>query len=160
MQTPDGMSRRRRISAGEVSTSNCAPTYCSKRRSPMQIIHRPPNIFEPIGPYAQAIEATSVQRLLFISGTMGLEPNGLIDKDFQTQATRVWANIDATLISAGMSRKNLAKLTIWLANTDDWKLGAEIRQRYLGDHKVAMSVVQVGLVHPDWLIEVEAVAVE
>lgn len=126
----------------------------------MLIPHKPPNIFEPIGPYAQAIEAPSVKRLLFISGTMGLEPDGTLIKDFATQANRVWENIDATLASAGMERKNLAKLTIWLANHDDWKLGAEIRQRYLGDHKVAMSVVQVGLVHPDWLIEVEAIAVE
>lgn len=126
----------------------------------MLITHKPPNIFEPIGPYAQAIEATSVNRLLFISGTMGLEPDGTLIKDFSAQANRVWANIEATLASAGMGRKNLAKLTIWLANYDDWKLGAEIRQRYLGDHKVAMSVVQVGLVHPDWLIEVEAIAVE
>lgn len=126
----------------------------------MLILHKPPNIFEPIGPYAQAIEAPSVNRLLFISGTMGLEPDGTLIKDFATQANRVWENIDATLAAAGMERKNLAKLTIWLASYDDWKLGAEIRQRYLGDHKVAMSVVQVGLVHPDWLIEVEAIAVE
>ena len=53
----------------------------------------------------------------------------------------------------------LAKLTIWLANREDWRLGAEIRQRYLGDHKVAMSVVQAGLVDSSWLIEVDAIAV-
>lgn len=122
--------------------------------------HAPADIFAPVGPYAQAIEATSVNRLLFISGTMGLEPDGSLAKTFEAQANRVWANIDATLAAAGMGRKNLAKLTIWLANCDDWRLGAEIRQRYLGEHKVAMSVVQVGLVHPDWLIEVEAIAVE
>jgi enamine deaminase RidA (YjgF/YER057c/UK114 family) len=126
----------------------------------MLITHTPANIFSPIGPYAQAIEATSVNRLLFISGTMGLEPDGSLAKTFEAQANRVWTNIDATLAAAGMGRRNLAKLTIWLANCDDWRLGAEIRQRYLGEHKVAMSVVQVGLVNPDWLIEVEAIAVE
>eukprot|EP01030_Chromulinospumella_sphaerica_P000094 gene94-97_t len=101
----------------------------------MLIPHKPPNIFEPIGPYAQAIEAPSVKRLLFISGTMGLEPDGTLIKDFATQANRVWENIDATLASAGMERKNLAKLTIWLANHDDWKLGAEIRQSGALDRK-------------------------
>ncbi|KQO21398.1 enamine deaminase RidA [Acidovorax sp. Leaf76] len=121
--------------------------------------HTPPDIFAPIGPYAQAVEAISVNRLLFISGTMGLEPDGRLAKGFEAQAHRVWSNIEATLAAAGMGRENLAKLTIWLANYDDWRLGADIRQRYLGDHKVAMSVVQVGLVHPDWLIEVEAIAV-
>ena len=104
-------------------------------------VHTPPDIFKPIGPYAQAIEATSVERLLFISGTMGLEPDGRLAGDFEAQATRVWSNIDATLKAAGMERTNLAKLTIWLADREDWRLGAEIRQRYLGDHKVAMSVV-------------------
>lgn len=126
----------------------------------MLIAHTPPDIYAPIGPYAQAIEAAAAKRLLFISGTMGLEPDGSLAKTFEAQANRVWANIDATLAAAGMGRRNLAKLTIWLANHDDWRLGAEIRQRYLGEHKVAMSVVQVGLVHPDWLIEVEAIAVE
>ncbi|CAN7348885.1 RidA family protein [Acidovorax sp. LjRoot117] len=121
--------------------------------------HTPPDIFAPIGPYAQAVEAICVNRLLFISGTMGLEPDGRLAKGFEAQAHRVWSNIEATLAAAGMGRENLAKLTIWLANYDDWRLGADIRQRYLGDHKVAMSVVQVGLVHPDWLIEVEAIAV-
>jgi len=122
--------------------------------------HTPSDIYAPIGPYAQAVEASSVKRILFISGTMGLEPDGSLVQNFEAQANRVWSNIEATLASAGMGRKNLAKLTIWLANYDDWRLGADIRQRYLGDHKVAMSVVQVGLVHPDWLIEVEAIAVE
>lgn len=122
-------------------------------------VHASPDIFKPIGPYAHAIEATSVERLLFISGTMGLEPDGRLAGDFEAQAIRVWSNIEATLKAAGMARTNLAKLTIWLANRKDWRLGAEIRQRYLGDHKVTMSVVQVGLVDTDWLIEVDAIAV-
>ena len=126
----------------------------------MLIPHTPPDIYPPIGPYAQAVEATSVRRLLFISGTMGLEPDGSLAQDFESQAHRVWSNIEATLTAAGMGRKNLARLTVWLANRDDCRLGADIRQRYLGDHRVAMSVVQVGLVHPDWLIEVDAIAVE
>lgn len=126
----------------------------------MLTTHIPPDIYAPIGPYAQAVQATGVRRMLFISGTMGLAPDGSLAQGFEAQATQVWANIDATLVAAGMGRKHLAKLTVWLAHRDDWRLAADLRQRYLGDHKVAMSVVQVGLVHPDWLIEVEAIAVE
>lgn len=121
--------------------------------------HTPADIFRPIGPYAQAIEATAVERILFISGTMGLEPDGELAGDFEAQAKRVWANVDATLRSAGMGPSNLAKVTVWLAHRGDWRMGAEIRQRYLGDHKVAMSAVAVGMVDPKWLIEVEAIAV-
>lgn len=122
-------------------------------------VHTPRDIFKPIGPYAQAIEATAVNRMLFISGTMGLDPDGRIDGDFESQSHRVWANVEATLRSAEMSFANLAKLTVWIANRDDWRLGASIRQQYLGNHRVAMSVVAVGMVDPNWLIEVEAIAI-
>lgn len=122
-------------------------------------LHAPPDMFVPIAPYAQAIEATGVQRLLFISGTMGLEPDGRLAEGFEGQCERVWKSMEATLTSANMKFSNLAKLTVWLARRDDWRLAAQIRQRYLGDHKVAMSVVEVGFVDPSWLIEVEAIAV-
>lgn len=122
-------------------------------------MHMPPDIFKPIGPYAQAIEATDIRRMLFISGTMGLEPDGTIKDDFDAQAHRIWSNIEATLRAAGMTFANLAKLNVWLADRNDWKSAAQIRQRYLGEHKVAMSVVEVGLVDPAWLLEVEAIAV-
>jgi enamine deaminase RidA (YjgF/YER057c/UK114 family) len=97
--------------------------------------------------------------MLFISGTMGLELDGKLAEGFEAQCDRVWQNIGATLKSAGMKFSNLAKLTVWLARKEDWRQAAQIRQRYLGDHKVAMSVVEVGFVDPSWLIEVEAIAV-
>jgi 2-iminobutanoate/2-iminopropanoate deaminase len=122
-------------------------------------LHSPTDIFAPIAPYAQATEAVGPRRLLFISGTMGLEPDGSLAQGFEAQCERVWKNIEATLSSAGMAFSNLAKLTVWLARREDWRMAAAIRQRYLGGHKVAMSVVEASLVDPDWLIEVEAIAV-
>lgn len=122
-------------------------------------MHTPRDMYVPIAPYAQAIEATEVKRTLFISGTMGLNLDGTIAADFAAQCERVWTNLGATLRSANMGFSNLAKLTVWLARREDWREAAEIRQRHLGDHKVAMSVVEVKFVDPSWLIEVEAIAV-
>ena len=122
-------------------------------------VHAPADIFTPIAPYAQAVEAVSPTRLLFISGTMGFAPDGSLEDDFESQAVRVWSNVQATLTSAQMTVANLAKVTIWLARREDWRRSAEIRQRFLGDLRVAMSVVEVGLADRSWLIEVEAVAV-
>ena len=121
--------------------------------------HAPANVYRPIGPYAQAIEVLAPGRILFVSGTMGLLPDGSLAGDFEQQAHSVWANVMSTLASADMDRSNLAKVTIWMARREDWQTGARIRQQYLGDHKSAMSVVQVGLIDPGWLIEVEAIAV-
>jgi 2-iminobutanoate/2-iminopropanoate deaminase len=122
-------------------------------------LHAPRDMFTPIAPYAQAIEAVGPSRLLFISGTMGLEPDGRLAQGFEAQCEWAWRNVETTLRSAGMTFFNLAKLTVWLARREDWRVAAEIRQRHLGDHKVAMSVVEVGVVEPAWLIEVEAIAV-
>lgn len=121
--------------------------------------HSPEDVYQPIGPYAQAVEAVSPGRILFVSGTMGLLSDGSLAGDFEQQAHCVWTNVMRTLASAGMDRTNLAKVTIWMARREDWQRGAEIRQQYLADHKAAMSVVQVGLIDPSWLIEVEAIAV-
>lgn len=112
-------------------------------------VHAPTDIYAPIGPYALAVEATSVRRLLFISGTMGLAPHGALAGDFEAQAHRVWSNIDATLTAAGMGRGNLVKLAIWFADASNWRRGAEIRQQYLGDHKVAMSLPELLMVPRD-----------
>lgn len=125
----------------------------------MLSVINPQDIYSPIGPYAQAIEARSFSRILFISGTMGLQPDGSLAGDFEAQAKQIWSNIEATLRAADMTRTNLAKVTIWLANRDDWRRGAQIRQLYLGDHKVTMSVVEAGLVDSAWLMEVDAIAV-
>ena len=142
-----------------ISFSCLIPAFSTNTLFAMLKLHTPTDIFKPIGPYAQAIEASAIDRILFISGTMGIENDGSIPEGFEAQANSVWSNIAATLHAAHMRFSNLAKLTIWLANRDDWLLAAQIRQRYLGDHKVAMSVVQVGLIDPKWLLEVEAIAV-
>jgi 2-iminobutanoate/2-iminopropanoate deaminase len=101
-------------------------------------------MFTPIAPYAQAIEAVGPSRLLFISGTMGLEPDGRLAQGFEAQCEWAWRNVETTLRSAGMTFFNLAKLTVWLARREDWRVAAEI---------------EVGFVDPAWLIEVEAIAV-
>lgn len=121
-------------------------------------VHTPEKVFRPISPYAQAVEVSEAQRFLFISGTMGLELDGSVAGDFETQANRVWANIDATLRSAGMGPTNLVKLTVYLANRETWPLAAQIRQKYLGDHRVAIAVFEVRLAEAGWLIEVEGIA--
>jgi enamine deaminase RidA (YjgF/YER057c/UK114 family) len=67
--------------------------------------------------------------LFFISGTLGLDPDGRLAGDFEAQAIRVWSNIDATLKAAGMERSNLAKLTIWPGEPGGLASGAEIQRK-------------------------------
>ncbi|MGJ4949330.1 RidA family protein [Bradyrhizobium sp. HKCCYLS20291] len=125
---------------------------------PINVV-KPRNPSLPIAPYAQAIEVSAINKMLFVSGTMGLQPDGTLSDDFDTQCHQVWRNIQDTLVSAGMDWDNLVRVTVWLADGKNWKRAAAIRQQYLGDRRLAMSVIQVGLVDHAWLLEVEGIAV-
>lgn len=120
--------------------------------------HDPITIYPPAGPYAHAVEVTGVARLLYVSGTMGLAPDGGAAEDFEAQCEQAWANIGAMLQSAGMSWHNLVKVNCFLADRADRDVNAAVRNRVLGDHRVAVTVVAATLLDPAWKLEIEAVA--
>ena len=120
--------------------------------------HDPRTIYPPAGPYAHGVELSGHSRLLWISGTMGLTPDGGAAEDFEAQCERAWANIGAVLESAGMTWRNLVKVNCFLADCRDRDVNAAVRNRVLGGHKVAVTVVAVTLLDPAWKLEIEAVA--
>lgn len=120
--------------------------------------HNPTTIYPAAGPYAHGVELSGFSRLLFISGTMGLTPDGAAADSFEAQCEQAWANIGAVLASAGMSWLNLVKVNCFLGDRGDRNVNAAVRDRVLGDHKVAVTVVAVSLLDPAWKLEIEAVA--
>lgn len=120
--------------------------------------HNPPSIYPPAGPYAHGVEVAGASRLLFISGTMGLAPDGAAADSFEAQCEQAWANIGAVLSSAGMTWRNLVKVNVFLGDRGDRDANAAVRARILGDHQVAVTVVAVTLLDPAWKLEIEAVA--
>lgn len=125
----------------------------------MIVHHNPASIYPPAGPYAHGVEVIAPARVLYISGTMGLAPDGVAADDFRTQCELAWTNIAAVLENAGMSVRNLVKVNCFLADPGDRAVNAEVRNRILGDHRVAVTVVAVALLESAWKLEVEAVAV-
>lgn len=120
--------------------------------------HDPASIYPPAGPYAHGVETAGFSRLLYISGTMGLAPDGTAADDFEAQCERAWANVAAILQSAGMGWHNLVKVTCFLADRGDRDVNAAVRNRVLGPHRVAVTVVAATLLDPAWKLEIEAVA--
>lgn len=120
--------------------------------------HNPASIYPPAGPYAHGVEVSGPSRLLYISGTMGLTPDGGAAAGFEAQCEQAWANIGAVLQSAGMTWRNLVKVNCFLGDRGDRDVNAAVRNRVLGDHEVAVTVVAVTLLDPAWKLEIEAVA--
>jgi 2-iminobutanoate/2-iminopropanoate deaminase len=113
-----------------------------------------------IGKYSDAVEATSGGRMLFLSGTPGMTPDGFLPATFEEQAELAWQNVMALLERAGMGPEHLVKISQYLVNPDHIPLYPPIRSKWLGNNRPAsMLVVIPGLVRPDILIEIEAYAV-
>ncbi|MES0492024.1 MAG: Rid family detoxifying hydrolase [Leptospirales bacterium] len=114
------------------------------------------NAPEPVGAYSQAVKAGD---LLFVSGQLGIDPaSGELEKDLESQCARVFSNIEAILTEAGLSKQNVAKVTVYMSNMDDF---AKVNKNYLeffGEHKPARAAIG-GLTLPlNGLLEIEVVA--
>ncbi len=113
-----------------------------------------------VGTYSDAVEIVNGKRLLYISGTPGIDgDSGELPESFEAQAELAWKNVILILDEAGMSVHDIVKLTQHLVRREDLPAYREIRTQYLGDCAPAsMLTILSGLVWPNMLIELEVVA--
>ncbi|HEV7372594.1 RidA family protein [Arenibaculum sp.] len=126
----------------------------------MNRTHNPSAIAPPFNNrYSHAVETVEEARHLFISGQIGVKPDGSIDADVEGQSEQIMENLREILASAGMGFADLVKINAYLLNAEDIPKFAAIRARHLDGGRPAMTTVVVtALAAPQWLIEVEAVA--
>jgi enamine deaminase RidA (YjgF/YER057c/UK114 family)/uncharacterized protein YjiS (DUF1127 family) len=110
--------------------------------------------------YSHAVEISSPTRFLFISGQVGVKPNGALPFAFDEQAEVAMNNVEALLESSGMTAANLVKLTYLFTRAADAAVLSALRRKRWAMQEppavTAFTVVQ--LAKPEYLIEIEAVA--
>ena len=114
---------------------------------------------EPFSHYTDAVRAGD---LLFVSGCVALDADGNLvgEGDVVAQTRQVFENIRLCLAAAGASFADVVKVTTFLTNIDDRPAVNTVRKEVFGDARPASTLVEVSaLVLPEFLIEVEAVAV-
>ena len=117
-----------------------------------------PDVFVPSTGYAQAVELTDQQRLLFISGQIPITKEEQVPEGFAAQCELVWQSLIAQLNAAEMDIENLVKVTIFLPSRDHISENKDIRLKMLGDHTPALTVVFADMYTDNWLLEIEAIA--
>lgn len=115
------------------------------------------NAPEAIGPYSQA---KKVGNLIFTSGQIAIDPktNKLIEGDIEIQTKQVLENLKAVLEAAGSSLGNAAKVTVFLADMNDFGKMNAVYAGYF-KNKPARSTVQAARLPKDVKIEIDAIAV-
>ena len=99
--------------------------------------------------------------ILFISGQFGIAPDGHLGADFAAQCEQAMDNVESLLAAADMNIANLVKLTYYATRATDFAELVQIRQRRwaLVPAPSVTAIAVVALARPEYLIEIEAVAV-
>ena len=120
-----------------------------------------PGVFDP-ATYSQGIKVTNAQTILFLSGQVAYSADGSPAHrgDFKGQARGAFAAIEALVKSQGGTMANIIKITTYVTDMRYRVDLAGIREEFLGKKGPASTLVEISaLAHPDWMIEIEAIAV-
>ncbi|MEU3188200.1 RidA family protein [Streptomyces sp. NPDC006923] len=92
---------------------------------------------------------------------MDREGNLVGKEDAEAQVRQVYANLTTALEAAGSGLEHVVKLTVYLTDRGDLGAFRTVRDEHQdAENPPACSLVMVaGLVHPDFRIEVDALAV-
>ena len=126
---------------------------------PRKVI-QPKGIWDPRPRFAQVVQ---MGNQVHIAGQTSVDEHGnLVGKgDIEAQTRQVFKNLQKCLDAVGAGFDQVAKLNIYSTDLDA-HIGVigKVRREYFPQEPVASTTVQVPrLVHPDWLLEIEAIAV-
>uniref|UniRef100_A0A8C7YBR1 2-iminobutanoate/2-iminopropanoate deaminase n=1 Tax=Oryzias sinensis TaxID=183150 RepID=A0A8C7YBR1_9TELE len=111
-----------------------------------------------IGPYSQAV---LVDRTMFISGQLGMDPSTtqLVEGGVQAQTRQALVNLGEILKAAGCGYENVVKTTVLLANMNDFTSVNDVYKQFFSSNFPARAAYQVAALPKGGLVEIEAVAV-
>jgi enamine deaminase RidA (YjgF/YER057c/UK114 family) len=135
----------------------------TKGAQPFRIFN-PESIAKPTG-YSHVAEVNG-GKIAYIAGQVALDKSGnLVGKDdFRAQVQQVFENLKAAVEATGGDFNSVVKLNYYCAESVDSAqitVAREVRDKYVNtaNPPVSTFVFVKRLVRPEWLIEVEAVAV-
>jgi 2-iminobutanoate/2-iminopropanoate deaminase len=110
-----------------------------------------------VGPYSQAIVAAG---MVFASGQIPLDPatGQVVEGDIGVMTRRVLMNLEAVLKAAGSSLAQTVKITVFLADMNDFQAMNAVFAEFFPVLPPARSTVEVARLPRDVRVEIDAIA--
>ena len=123
----------------------------------MKEFRNPQNIPQPIGSYSHQIEIKGNERMLVLSGQVGMREDGTVPGDPIEQIDIALENIFRNLQAADMEVKDIIKLTYYLVGEIDTAKRRELVTAKMKGHKPCSTLVYVAaLASPVYKVEIDA----
>ncbi len=110
-----------------------------------------------IGPYRLTAEAGQI---VFLSGQIPLDPatGSLVGDDIRAQTAQALANLEAVLRTAGLTREDVVKTTVFMADLAEFEAFNTVYGSFFGNSPPARSTIGVAALPAGAKVEIEAVA--
>jgi 2-iminobutanoate/2-iminopropanoate deaminase len=119
----------------------------------------PRDVHTPVGPYSHTALVQAGSELVFVSGQVGLRPDGSVPADFAEQVELTFLNLRACLAAHGLGLDAVVKLGVFVVTGQDFQAVRAARERHFGAHRPTSTSLYVPqLASPKFLIEIEAIA--
>lgn len=110
----------------------------------------------PIGPYSQAIKTGGT---LYVSGQVGLKPDGTFDTtSIENESAQALNNIKAIVEAGGMSMDDVSKATIYLTDIKNFAKVNEVYKTYFKLSPPARETVEVKALPKGAHVEISVIA--
>ena len=108
-----------------------------------------------VGPYSQGIQSGN---FYFFSGQIALTSDGnFLDQSVEAQTEQIFKNITALLKEAKLSKEQVIKATVFLADISDFQAVNTLYAEFFGTHKPARSCVEVSKLPLNAKVEIEII---
>ena len=113
----------------------------------------------PLGLYAHGVEVPEDAKLTFVAGQVGMDFDGNLPHDFESQARNSWNNCLAVLEHNRLRVSDVVHVKHFITDPSNLTAYNEVRAEYLGENRPTSTLLIVaGLADPDFLVEVEMIA--
>lgn len=116
----------------------------------------------PSGHFSHATTIEARGRLVFISGMTARRPDGTVAGvgDIEAQTRQVCDNVKAAVEAAGGTMDDICRVDVYVRNMEHFDAIHKVRRDYFQPPLPASTMVEVTkMTHPDYLIEISAIAV-